>query len=345
MELDIAAIEIVKMTKLQKLAALLIILGPESAANILKHLDEHELEAVSLEMTRLPGISQDLQTEILKEFTDVAVQASTSVVGGASYVKAVLEKSVGVFRATEIISRVAPGPVPIAAMQQIVNMDARQLANILKPEPPQIIALIASYLPPEKTSQLLMQLRDDLRDEVVERLATLAPTPVEVVERVVEVLNQRVGVKSTRALNQTGGLKSAADVLNSLDKTLSQSMLVELDKRNPELGQAIRQKMFTFDDLAMLDVAALQKIMREVDTRDLAISLKNANAALKGKLLSSISKRAADTVREEISFLGSIKKRDIEAAQTRIIETVRKLETDGEIDIETRNTSRDELLV
>ncbi|HET7625343.1 MAG TPA: FliG C-terminal domain-containing protein, partial [Verrucomicrobiae bacterium] len=141
------------------------------------------------------------------------------------------------------------------------------------------------------------------------------------------------------------GVKSAADVLNSLDKTLSQSMLLELDKRNPELGQAIRQKMFTFEDLAMLEVAALQKIMREVDTRDLAISLKNANAALKAKLLSSISKRAADTVNEEISFLGSIKKREIEAAQARIIETVRKLETDGEIDIEIRNTSRDELLV
>jgi flagellar motor switch protein FliG len=345
MELNIAAIEIVRMTKLQKLAALLIILGPESAANILKHLDEHELESVSLEMARLPSISQELQTEILKEFTEVAVQASTSVVGGASYVKAVLEKSVGAFRATEIISRVAPGPTPVPAMGQIVSMDARQLANILKPEPPQTIALVASYLPPEKSSQLLMHLRDELRDEVVERLATLAPTPVEVVERIVEVLNERAGVRSTRALNQTGGVESAADVLNSLDKTLSQSMLLELDKRNPELGQAIRQKMFTFEDLAMLEVAALQKIMREVDTRDLAISLKNANAALKAKLLSSISKRAADTVNEEISFLGSIKKREIEAAQARIIETVRKLETDGEIDIEIRNTSRDELLV
>jgi len=346
MEINVPAVELANMTKLQKLAALLIVLGPDSAAQILKNLDEHEIEAVSLEMSKLTVISQELQREILREFTDVAVQASTAVLGGVNFTKTALEKSVGLFRASDIIGRVAPARMPLAAMQQIIDMEVRQLFNLLKQEQPQTIALILSYLSPEKSCQLLMLLRGELRDQVVERLATLAPTPVEVLERIVEVLNQKAGVKPTRALSQTGGLKNAADLLNSMDKNISQSMLLDLEKRNPELGQAIRQKMFTFEDLALLDSASLQKIMREVDMRDLAVTLKTASEKLKAALLSVISKRAAATVNEEISFLGPIKKRDIEAAQLRIIDSVRQLETEGEIDLSSATSnSRDEILV
>ncbi len=346
MDLDVTAVEVAKMTKLQKLAALLIVLGPDSAAQLLKNLDEHEIETVSLEMSKLTVINQEMQREILREFTDVAVQASTAILGGVNFTKTALEKSVGVFRASDIIGRVAPARMPLAAMQQIIDMEVRQLFNLLKQEQPQTIALILSYLSPEKSSQLLMLLRGELRDQVVERLATLAPTPVEVLERIVEVLNQKAGVKPTRALSQTGGLKNAADLLNSMDKNLSQSMLLDLEKRNPELGQAIRQKMFTFEDLALLDSNSLQKVMREVDMRDLAVALKTASAKLKSVLLSVISKRAAETVNEEISFLGPLKKRDIEASQLRIIDSVRQLETEGEIDLSSAtSTSRDELLV
>lgn len=346
MEANIAPIEAAKMTKHQKLAALLIILGPESAAQILKGLEERELEAVTLEMAKLAVIDQDLQREILREFADVAVEAGTAVLGGVNYAKNALEKSVGLFKASDIISRVAPAPVPVAAMQQITELDPRELFNLLQHEQPQTIALIASYLTSEKCSQVLMLMRGDLRDQVVERLATLAPTPVEVVERIVSVLGQRSGGKATRALSQTGGLKNAADVLNAIDKNLSQAVLMELEKRNPELGQAIRQKMFTFEDLALLDTASLQKIMREVDMRDLAVSLKTASDKLKAALLSSVSKRAAETVKEEISFLGPLKKKDIEAAQQRIIEAVRQLEGEGEVDLSAvTSRSSDEVLV
>jgi flagellar motor switch protein FliG len=297
-------------------------------------------------MSKLTVISQELQREILREFTDVAVQASTAILGGVNFTKTALDKSVGVFRASDIIGRVAPARMPLAAMKQIVDMEVRQLFNLLKQEQPQTMALILSYLSPEKSCQLLMLLRDDLRDKVVERLATLAPTPVEVVERIVEVLQQKAGVTPTRALSQTGGLKNAADLLNSMDKNVSQSMLLDLEKRNPELGQAIRQKMFTFEDLALLDSSSLQKIMREVDMRDLAVALKTASPKLKAALLSVISKRAAETVNEEISFLGPLKKRDIESSQLRIIESVRQLEAEGEIDLSSANSnSRDELLV
>jgi flagellar motor switch protein FliG len=346
MEINVPAVEFLNMTKLQKLAALLIILGPDSAAQILKNLDEHEVEAVSVEMSKLPVVSQELQREVLREFSEVAVQASTGILGGANFAKIALEKSVGLFRASDIIGRIAPTRVPLAAMRQIIDMEVRQLFNLLKQEQPQTIALILSYLPPERSSQVLMFLRGELRDKVVERLATLAPTPVEVVERIVEVLNQKAGVKPTRALSQTGGVKSAADLLNSMDKNMSQSMLVDLEQRNPELGRAIRQQMFTFEDLALLDPPSLQKIMREVDMRDLAVALKTASEKLKAALLAAVSKRAAETVKEEISFLGPVKKKEIEAAQMRIIDSVHQLETEGELDLGNANTNpRDEYLV
>ncbi len=147
------------------------------------------------------------------------------------------------------------------------------------------------------------------------------------------MLGRKTDVKSTRALNQTGGVKTAADVLNALDRNFSDPLLAELEQRNPELAQAVRQKMFTFEDLLTLDRSVLQKIMREVDMRDLAVALKSASAKLKEMLLWCISKRAAETIKEEISFLGSVKKRDIEAAQLRIIDSVRRLESEGEIEI------------
>ncbi len=345
MEIESPILDIVKMTKVQKLAALLVILGPDGAAQMLKGMDESEVEAVSLEMSKITIISQELQGEVLREFTDVAVQASTGVLGGVNFTKAVLEKSVGLFRASDIIGRVAPSRVPLAAMQQIIDMDVRQLFNLLKNEQPQTIALILSYLPVEKGGQVLVLFKGDLRDKVVERLATLTPTPLEVVERIIDVLNQKAGAKPTRALSQTGGVKSAAELLNSLDKNLSQSMLLDLEQRNPELGRAIRQKMFTFEELALLDSQSLQKIMREVDMRDLAVSLKTATPKLKGALLGAISKRAAETVNEEISFLGPLKKKDIEAAQMRIIDSVRQLESEGELDLSAATSgSRDELV-
>lgn len=329
-----ATAEISRMTKMQKLASLLIILGPGTAAGILKNLDEHELDAVTAEMAKITMISSEMQTEILREFTEVAVQASTALRGGMEFTQASLEKALGPFKASSIISRVVPQRAPVGAMQQILELDARQIFNLIKTEQAQTIALICSYLPTERASELMGLLRNDLRDQVVEKLATLAPTPIEVVERVISVITRRLGAsRQASAISQTGGVKSAADLLNAMDKNLSKTLLMSLEERNPELGQAIRQKMFTFEDLNSLDTTAIQKVLREVDMRDLAVSLKTASEQLKGTLLGCISRRAAETVNEEISFMGALKLRDIEGAQMRIIEVVRRLEGEGEIEL------------
>jgi flagellar motor switch protein FliG len=221
-------------------------------------------------------------------------------------------------------------------------MDPRQIFNLLRDEHVQAITFIVSYLSAEKAAQVLNLLRADQRDQIIERLAILAPTPVEVGEKVVEVLNAKLGVRQTRALTQTGGITSVADLLNAMDKNASRGLLTHIEERNPELFQAIRKKMFTFEDLLLLEPPYIQRIMREIDTRDLTIALKKVSDPLKKLLLSSISRRAAETVQEEMAFLGQIKMRDIEAAQLRIIDTVRKLEAEGEIELESSNPAESE---
>ncbi len=327
------------MTPFQKIAALLVVLGPESASQVLRGLSPQEIEQISTEMAKIGLMDQPTQAALLEEFSNVAVEASTAVRGGLDFTTLALEKAVGIFKANNIVTRVAPSRTPVAAMQEISEMESRQIANMIKGEQPQTIALILSYLPPDKAAQVLALIRAEIRDQVVERLATLVPTPIEAVEALVAILTAKTGVKQTRALNQTGGLKAAAAILNALDKNNSKSLLVAIEERNPELVQSIQQKMFTFEDLVTIDPAGLQRVLREVDLRELAIALKSASEDLKRALLGAISKRAAETVSEEMGLMGPLKLRDIEAAQNKIIEIVRRLESEGEITIGREQTA------
>lgn len=322
------------LTRIQKLAALLVMLGPDSAAQILKNLEPHEIEIITAEMTHFNIISQELQYHILAEFSDVAVEASTAVRGGVDCARSVLEKAVGPFRATDILNKIAPAKrAAPAPAREIADLDTRQVLNLVRVEQPQTIAFVLSFLPTDKAAQVLSLLPPHQADLVIERLATLAPTPAEVMERVLATLTAKLGVSHSKPLNQSGGVTIAADLLNALDKNLSRTLLATVEDRNPDLGNAIRQKMFTFEDLASLDVPTLQRIMRETDTHDLAVSLTKASDNLKTMLLSCISRRAAETVQEEIAFLGPVKAREVEAAQQRIVAIVRQLEADGELDL------------
>jgi flagellar motor switch protein FliG len=322
------------LNKTQKLAALLVMLGPESAAVVLKQFQPREIEAISREMARFNLITQEQQEDILLEFSEVALAASTAITAGPEVTRHTLEKAVGTFKASDILGRVIPTHAPLGTMQTIADMDPRHIFNLIRDEQGQVVAFVVSHLSSEKAAQVMALFRPEQRDQIIERLATLAPTPVEVAERVVDVLNAKLGIKQTRALTQTGGITTAADILNAMDKTVSRTVLTTMEERNPELCQAIRKKMFTFEDLLRLNAQSIQRIMREIDMRDLAIALKKASEALTKLLLSNVSRRAAEAVRDEVSFLGQVKLRDVEAAQFRIIDAVRKLEAEGEIDLD-----------
>ncbi len=341
---DSIAAENGSLSKAQMLAALLVMLGPDSAAVVLRQFQPREIETISREMSRFNLISRDQQQQILQEFSAIAVSASTSIYAGIDVTRNTLEKALGAFKASDVIGRIATTRAPLGSMQIIADMDPRHIFNLIRDEQAQVITFVISHIAPEKSAQVLNLLRPDQRDQVIERLATLAPTPVEVAEKVVDVLNTRLGVKQTRALSQTGGVTTVADVLNAMDKTVSREFLTGLENRNPELTNSIRKKMFTFEDLLLLSPGAIQRIMREIDMRDLTVSLKKASEALKKLLLANISRRAAESVQEEIAFMGAVKPRDVEAAQFRIIDAVRKLEAEGEIDLDETRVTENEMV-
>ncbi|HEV2693247.1 MAG TPA: flagellar motor switch protein FliG [Verrucomicrobiae bacterium] len=330
------------LSKQQMLAALLVMLGPDSGGVILRQFQPREIEGISREMSRFSLISREQQQQILVEFSNVALSASTSISAGLEVTRSTLEKALGTFKASDVLGRVSTTRAPLGSMQIIAEMDARSVFNLVRDESVPVITFIASHLTPEKAAQVLNLLRPEQRDLVIERLAILAPTPVEVAEKVVEVLTTKLGVKQTRALTQTGGITTVADLLNAMDKTVSRELLTNLESRNAELASSIRKKMFTFEDLLLLPGSAIQRIMREIDMRDLTLSLKKSSEGLKKLLLSNISRRAAETVQEEIAYMTGVKQRDIEAAQFRIIDAVRKLESEGEIELDESRGSESE---
>ncbi len=323
-----------RLTQSQKLATFLIVMGEDAAADIIKNFDDNERELVCAEMANLPLLDSTEQGAVLQEFTGMAVEAQSGISGSVDFTRAVLEKSVGLFKAAEIIGRVGTARTSVATMQQIIDLDSVSICNLLKEEDPQTIALVVSYLPAQKGSEVLMSMPDRVRELVVEKLATLESTPIEVVETLGEVLSAKVGERVSRALNQTGGEKSAAAVLNAMGKDERKKLLDNMDERTPDLVRSIRMKMFTFDDLQTLDVKTIQKIMREVDASKLAVALSAATDTLKDAMLGSLSKRAAENVREEIDNMGKISLREVEANQNSIIDVVRQLETEGEISLE-----------
>ena len=319
----------------QKLAAFLVIMGEDAAAEIVKNFDDNERELVCAEMANLPLLDSQQQGEVLQEFTEMAVEARSGISGSVDFTRAVLEKSVGLFKAAEIIGRVGTARTSVASMQQIIDLDSTSITNLLKEEDAQTIALVLSYLSAAKGSEVLMGLPERQREIVVEKLATLESTPIEVVETLGDVLSSKVGERVSRALNQTGGEKSAAAVLNAMSKDDRKKLLDNIDERQPDLVRSIRMKMFTFDDLQTLDVKTMQKIMREVDAGQLAIALKAATTTLRDAMLGALSKRAAENVNDEIEGLpDNLSMRAIESAQNGIIDVVRQLETEGEISLE-----------
>ena len=263
----------------------MILLGEEAAGIILKTFDKNERELVCSEMANLPMLDLEKQQIILREFTERAVAANSALEGSEEYTKKVLERAVGMFEAEEIISRVSMSRTSVPAMQQIIDMDPLGITNLIKEEQPQTIALVVSYLPPAKAGDVLLRLPESIRETVVERLAKLEPTPIEVVETLGRTLSKKIGEKITRSLNQTGGFQSAASMLKKMDKDARDDILNNMDERIPDLVRDIKSKMFTFDDLADLDNRALQKAMTQVDLDKLPMALIAATDRVREALL------------------------------------------------------------
>jgi flagellar motor switch protein FliG len=236
------------------------------------------------------------------------------------------------------MGRVGPVGSSVDVIKDISEMEGRQIFNLVKNEQPQTISFVLSYLDPAKSSQVFTLLSPDMREEVIERLGTIESTSLELVGKIVRSLGKHFDTKVRPTFHHSGGVRSVADLLNNLDKEMSKGLLVRLEERNAALGGLVRKKMFSFEDLNRLQSSDLQRVLREVDSNNLAVAMKSASEALRDKLFASISKRAAESLRDEMSMLGPVRLKDVETAQDAIIHIVHRLEEEGQISLDAEQT-------
>ncbi len=319
-------------SKIKKLAMFLIMVGPDLASEILKSFDSMDIKELTTEMSRVSIIDFKTQQEVLGEFSQLAVQAATSVTGGTQMMKQILEKSLGAYQASEMLQNIAPSKQISVDATFLQDLDAKRLYNLLKSEDTQTVAFVLSYVDAVKCGQILGLFTPEARSEIITRIAMLEPIPSEVLSKVLMTIKSKVG-SSTAPAVKSGGLQSVGDVIKNMDNESSRALLSALEQKDPELTSSLKKILFTFEDLKKLDQMSLQKVLREVESKDLALSLKTASEALQQSIFSALPKRAAEGIRDEIKFMGPVRLKDIEAAQDRIIEAMRKLEGQGEIDV------------
>ncbi len=327
-------IDFPKLTRQQKLATFLVVIGPEAAAAVLKQFDEADVELLCREMSNISIVSEAVQKQAIEEFAGVVAQSANAALGGIAYAQRTLEIAKGDYKASAIIGRVGPVGTSVEVIKEISEMEGRQIFNLIKHEQPQTISFVLSYLDGAKAAEVFGLLGPDLREEVIERLGTIESTSLELVGKIARSLGKHFDSKVRPAFHRSGGVRAVADLLNQLEKDMSKNLLARLEERNAHLGAAIRKKLFSFEDLGRLQPGDLQRVLREVDSSSLAISMKSASESLREKFYAAISKRAAESLREEIELLGPVRLKDVEAAQDSIIQVVRRLEEEGQITLE-----------
>lgn len=321
------------LNRTQKLAAFLILLGPESAGELLRHFSQDQLEAVAREMVAIPYVDPVLRDSILQEFSEVVFQGIQASVGGALFAQSSLEAAKGDYLALKLMNRVAP-PSLSDLDAGVSEMDGRQIYNLLRAEQVQTIAFILSFMEPKKSAEVIRLMPAEQREEVIERLGTMEPTSREWIRKVSMNLQRHFDRRSQQGIQKAGGVDACANILNSLDKETKKTLLSALDVRNAELGNAIRKKVFGFEDLARLLPGDLQKVLKEVEISDLAKAFKGARPETVASFYKIMSKRQAAGVMEEVDMLPPQRAKDIEKAQELVIAAARKLDEAGDISID-----------
>lgn len=324
-----------KLTRQQKLAIFLIIIGPEAAAEVLRHFDDADIELLCREMSTVTVVPIEVQRLSMEEFSPLVARSVGSALGGLSYAQRTLEIAKGDYKASTIVGRI--GPVvgtSVEVIKDISEMEGRQIFNLIKHEQPQTISFLLSYLDSEKSAEVFALLGPELREEVIERLGTIESTSLELVSKIARSLGKHYDSKVRPAFHRSGGVRAVADLLNQLDKEMSKNLLARLEERNANLSAAIRKKLFSFEDLLRLQPADFQRVLREVDSANLATAMKSASEKLRENIYGAISKRAAESLKEELEMLGPVRLKDVETAQEAIIQVVRRLEEEGQITLE-----------
>jgi len=319
-----------QLTGKKKSAILLVMLGPEKAALVLKHLDESDVEQLTIEIANLGKITDEEKKQVLTEFQDIARAREMIAQGGIGYAKEVLQKAFGPEKAMKIIERLVSN-LQVKPFDFLRQADPLQLVNFLQNEHPQTIAVILSYLEPQLAGKILSAFPEELQIEVIKRIALLERTSPDVIRDIEKNLERKLSGFVMQTFSQVGGVDTAAEIMNSIDRTSERKIMEKLSYDSPELAEEIRRRMFVFEDIVKLDDRSVQIVLREVETRDLALALKGASEEVKQKIFKNISKRAAQLLQDELEYMGPVRLKDVEEAQQKIINAIRRLEEAGEI--------------
>ena len=318
------------MDGLQKSAVLLITLGPEKSAQIFKHLKEDEIEQLTLEIANTSSVSPQMKEDVLAEFYEVCLAQQYIAEGGINYAKELLEKALGVEKAKEVISKLTAN-LQVRPFEFIRKTDPSQLLNFIQDEHPQTIALILSYLSSSQSAQVISSLPPDKQADVARRIATMDRTSPDVIKEVEGGLERKLASIVNQDYTIIGGVDAIVAILNTVDRGTERHILETLEIEDPELADEIRRKMFVFEDILSLDDRTIQRVLRDVDNSDLATALKNANEEVQNVIFNNLSKRLAAMIKEDMDFMGPVRMKDVEEAQQKIVNIVRKLEDSGEI--------------
>lgn len=314
----------------RKAAILLVLMGPEVAANVLKNLDEPDVEQLTIEITNLGKISDEEKQTVLKEFEELSKAREMLLSGGIEYAKEMLIKAFGPEKAMKVIERLVSN-LQVKPFEFMKMADPMQIVNFLQSEHPQTIALVLSFLDPLLAAKVLSALPEQIQPEVVKRIALLERASPDVVREIEKNLEKKFSGIGMQTLSQVGGIDTAAEIINNIDRSTEKNIMEKLGYESPELAEEIRRRLFVFEDLLKLDDRSVQLVLREVDTKDLAVALKGASDELKEKIFNNMSKRASQLLKDEIEFMGPVRVKDVEEAQQKIINIVRRLEEAGEI--------------
>jgi len=314
----------------QKAATLLIALGVETASDVLRHLNDQEVEQVSVEVARMRNAPSELVEAVLLEYRDIARARNYVSQGGVDYAREVLNEALGARRAEEVMMRVEAA-MEVSAFHLLQTVETDQLTNFLRREHPQTAALILAHLNPRKAAEIISGLEEGLQSEIMYRLATMGKTSPEMVSDIEEVIRNQLGSVIGAETDAAGGIEQVAEILNTTSRSSEKSILSDIRDRSEDLASSIKSLMFVFDDLVNVRGEDLQKLLMEVDQDDLAMALKAASDELTNKVMRNVSDRVAETLQEEIELLGRVRVSDVEEAQHRILETAQELEEKDEI--------------
>ncbi len=328
------------LTSLQKAAIALIAFGSEVSAAVLKSLPDGDVEKLTVEIANLRDVPAEVEDKIINECYDVFMAREYISQGGVDYAREILTKAVGPRRADEIINRLESS-FHRTGFNLLKEIDSKQLVGYIQNEHPQTIAVILTQLSPQTAAAVLSELPAELQAEVAIRIATMEKISPDVLKEIEDTLSGHFESTAGADLSSSGGAKAMAEILNLIETSAEKNILQSIEAEDAELAAEIKNMMFVFDDLVLLDDRSIQRLLKEVETRDLAIALKAAGEEVRAKIYANVSERVAVMIKEEMEFMGPMRLSDVEAAQQQIVEAVRRLEEEGQIVVSGRGGKED----